>query len=129
MSGVNAIVNAVASVANRIRSFLHFSRPDEGPLRDYETWMPDFMAGLANGIYQNLDKIQNAAGAISGTISTTMTGSVGEMSSGTPIAAGYNIVLQGSPIILDGKVIGRTADQYISNNQAGANRSKGGRNL
>lgn len=129
MSGVNAIVNAVANVANRIRSFLHFSRPDEGPLRDYETWMPDFMTGLANGIYQNLDKIQNAAGAISGTISTTMTGSVGEMSSGTPIAAGYNIVLQGSPIILDGKIIGRTADQYISNNQAGANRSKGGRNL
>ena len=36
MSGVNAIVNTVKNVANRIRSFLHFSRPDEGPLRDYE---------------------------------------------------------------------------------------------
>lgn len=53
MSKVNSIVESVKGVANKIRSFLHFSRPDEGPLRDYETWMPDFMEGLAKGIRKN----------------------------------------------------------------------------
>ena len=37
-------------VADTIRSFLHFSVPDEGPLTDFESWMPDFMSGLAKGI-------------------------------------------------------------------------------
>lgn len=49
-SMINGIVSTVKGVADKIRSFLHFSRPDEGPLRDYETWMPDFMKGLAKGI-------------------------------------------------------------------------------
>ena len=43
----------VSGLADRIRSFLHFSAPDEGPLADYETWMPDFMKGLASGIEKN----------------------------------------------------------------------------
>lgn len=39
--------DAVKSVADKIKSFLHFSVLDEGPLTDYESWMPDFMKGLA----------------------------------------------------------------------------------
>lgn len=47
------VTNAVKGVASDIKSFLHFSVPDEGPLTDYESWMPDFMQGLAKGIYDN----------------------------------------------------------------------------
>lgn len=54
MSGVQGIVDSVKGIADNIRSLLHFSRPDEGPLRDYETWMPDFMEGLAKGIRKNI---------------------------------------------------------------------------
>ncbi len=49
-SCISAVGDAVSSVANKIKSFLHFSVPDEGPLTDYESWMPDFMKGLAKGI-------------------------------------------------------------------------------
>ena len=49
-SKISGVVNAVKGVGNKIKSFLHFSRPDTGPLADYEGWMPDFMAGLASGI-------------------------------------------------------------------------------
>lgn len=49
-SCIGAVGDAVSSVANKIKSFLHFSVPDEGPLTDYESWMPDFMKGLAKGI-------------------------------------------------------------------------------
>lgn len=50
---VGAVIDAIGGVANKIKRLLHFSRPDEGPLRDYETWMPDMMSGLAKGIRDN----------------------------------------------------------------------------
>lgn len=127
MSGVNAIVNAVKSVANKIRSFLHFSRPDEGPLRDYETWMPDFMSGLADGIYQNIDKIQKAASDVSGTINSTITGRVTDIANNTPNIGGGMIVVDGDTIVLDGKAIGKSATKYITSMQIGTAASKGRR--
>ena len=42
-SMIGKVGDAVSSVADKIRSFLHFSVPDEGPLTDYESWMPDFI--------------------------------------------------------------------------------------
>lgn len=69
MSGVQGIVDAVKGIGDKIKSFLHFSVPDEGPLTDYESWMPDFMGGLAKGISDNentvLDKVKGLAGGIS----------------------------------------------------------------
>lgn len=65
MSGVKGIVSAVKGIGDKIRSFLHFSRPDEGPLRDYETWMPDFMKGLANSIDRNVYRINDAMNRVS----------------------------------------------------------------
>lgn len=58
------VKNTVSDVASTIRSFLHFSRPDVGPLRDYETWMPDFTQGLAKGIMDNIPVITRATRAL-----------------------------------------------------------------
>lgn len=52
--------SAADAVAKGIASVLHFSRPDEGVLRDYEKWMPDFMRGLANGIDTNADLVYSS---------------------------------------------------------------------
>lgn len=68
-SKITAIVNSVKNVANKIASYLHFSRPEEGPLHYYEEWMPDFMDGLSKGIYDNLPKVAKAAEAVAGTLS------------------------------------------------------------
>ena len=59
-SMIQSVINTVSGLAERIRSFLHFSAPDEGPLADYETWMPDFMKGLASGIEKNRDLVEKA---------------------------------------------------------------------
>ena len=62
------LIDGVKGIASKIKGFLHFSRPDEGPLRDYETWMPDFMKGLSNGIDSNAwrvrDALKNATGGM-----------------------------------------------------------------
>lgn len=71
-SMINRVVSTVKGVADKIRSFLHFSRPDEGPLRDYETWMPDFMEGLAKGIKRNIPVVERAVNAVTEKMSTGM---------------------------------------------------------
>lgn len=64
-SCIGAVGDAVADVANKIRSFLHFSVPDEGPLTEYESWMPDFMKGLARGIEGSRGLIEKAVRGVS----------------------------------------------------------------
>lgn len=59
-SCISAVGDAVSSVADKIKSFLHFSVPDEGPLTDYESWMPDFMKGLAKGIEDSKGMVAKA---------------------------------------------------------------------
>ena len=68
-SKISAVTNVISGIGNKIKSFLHFSRPDEGPLRDYETWMPDFMQGLANGIDSNAYKVTDALQALTSDMS------------------------------------------------------------
>ena len=64
-SCIGAVGDAVADVANKIKSYLHFSVPDVGPLTDYESWMPDFMRGLAKGISKNKSLVANAVSDLS----------------------------------------------------------------
>lgn len=125
MSGVKAIVNAVKNVASRIRSFLHFSRPDEGPLRDYETWMPDMLTGMADSVYKNLDIIQDATKTISGTINSNIVDDRNGVIRSAQARYSSSIVVQGDSIILDGTVIGRTADKYITGRQVAGMKAKG----
>lgn len=56
-----AIKSQVDDIADYIYANLHFSKPDEGPLRNYETWMPDFVHGLANGIYKSSPELKSAS--------------------------------------------------------------------
>lgn len=65
---IGKVGEAVSGVADKIKSFLHFSVPDEGPLTDYQKWMPDFMTGLAEGIEKSspgvISTIQTLAGKL-----------------------------------------------------------------
>ena len=63
---IHAVSDAVTSVADAIRSVLHFSVPDEGPLTDYESWMPHFIGGLAKGIEKSRGMIQAAMDDVTG---------------------------------------------------------------
>ena len=58
---VGKVTDAAKGVADKIRSFLHFSRPDIGPLADYETWMPDFVDGLSRTLKGSKGKLFRAA--------------------------------------------------------------------
>lgn len=64
-NAIGEVTSAARSVADSIRSFLHFSVPDEGPLTDYESWMPDFMQGLAKGIEKSKSVVTDAIEGVS----------------------------------------------------------------
>lgn len=82
---IGKVKDAVSGVAENIKSFLHFSVPDEGPLTDYESWMPDFMSGLAKGIAENKDRVLEKVRSLAGDMSILMQAATAQ--SGT-IAAG-----------------------------------------
>ena len=57
-SGIGAIADAAASVADTIWSYLHFSVPEKGPLTDFHDWMPDFIGGLAKDMQSQLPTLR-----------------------------------------------------------------------
>lgn len=65
-NGLKYVGDAIGSVAEKVTSVIHFSRPDEGPLRYYEQWMPDFMKGLAAGIEDNMWRVEDAMSEVAG---------------------------------------------------------------
>ena len=79
-SCIGAVGDAVSSVANKIKSFLHFSVPDEGPLTDYESWMPDFMKGLAKGIEDSKRMVANAMDGVAADMVLNPSAAVQEIS-------------------------------------------------
>ena len=85
----NALLQRVREIAAQIRGFLHFSRPDFGPLRDYETWMPDFMKGLAKGIDENAWRVEDAMRNVASDM--TLNGGT------TTNMGGVNIVINTTP--------------------------------
>ena len=85
------------------------------------------MSGLAEGIYNNIKKVQMAARAVSGTIDTAIRSDVSGMVQSASITRDEVIVVNGDTIMLDGKVIGKTAAKYISTSQRAASAAKGRR--
>lgn len=73
---IGKVTSAVKGVADKIRSFLHFSEPDVGPLSDFHTYMPDMMSGLASGIKAGIPMLQKAAGLAAGAISGGLDGTI-----------------------------------------------------
>ena len=63
---ISKVGDAVKGIADKIKNFLHFSKPDTGPLREYEEWMPDFMKGLAQGINKSSYLVENATSNLAG---------------------------------------------------------------
>ena len=95
-SKINAVADAVKGVADKIRSFLHFSVPDEGPLADFESWMPDFMQGLAKGIDKSKKYVEAAVSDVADAMTLTMQSGLNVDMSGQGAPAGdYGAMMNG----------------------------------
>ena len=134
------VTDAASNVGNAIRSFLHFSVPDEGPLTDYESWMPDFMKGLAKGIENSRGLIKSAMKNVSADMvisphaEVAPIGSVGvsqtditELITAIKGAFPKGGTAGGGDIVIPVYVGGTMLDEIIVNAQQRANLRSGGR--
>ena len=130
-SMISKVTDAVEGVAKKIRSFLHFSRPDEGPLREYETWMPDMMNGLAKGIYSNMPVLEKAVSAVSKTMSGDLSRGL-SMNPQIAYAANQSVNVNNDVTVMVGNeqfkgYIVKTASNGISNMQKRYTSARGGK--
>lgn len=72
-SMISSVINAVKGIANTVADWLHFSRPEKGPLREYESWMPDMIDGMVSGIKANEYKLSNAVGSMASGVAGSST--------------------------------------------------------
>ena len=82
----NSIIGRISNFAGRIASYLEFTRPDKGPLHNYEQWMPHFMEGMAKGISQNAYLVERQAQKLANSMAVQMTTSMAVVNS----APNYN---------------------------------------
>ena len=66
---IGKVGDAVSGVANKIKSFLGFSVPEDGPLSDFDTYMPDMIELMTKGINAGKDKIRGALESLTGEMS------------------------------------------------------------
>jgi len=140
-SMIGKVGDAVSSVADKIRSFLHFSVPDEGPLTDYEKWMPDFIGGLAKGIEKSRGMIENAMNGVTSDLTITprvmaVSGSyAGAGVSGGDLISGINTALNtalagggaAGDIVIPVYIGGDMIDEIVVTAQQRMNLRSGGR--
>ena len=103
-SAVGRVGEAVKGVADKIKSFLGFSEPEDGPLSDFHTYMPDMIDLMASGITSGKKKVKDA-----------LEGMTGEMS----VIAKANVVSKATGRGATGRTTGgRTVTQNVNiNNQ------------
>lgn len=94
-SGGGIIAKAVSWIGGIISNFLHFSRPDEGPLREYEKWMPDMIQGMADGIRDNAYLLQEAAADLGGKLKMQLQYDVGSANGFAQVATNSRTVSMG----------------------------------
>lgn len=93
--GGGIIAKAVSWIGSIIAKYIHFSRPDEGPLREYEKWMPDMIQGMADGIRDNAYLLQDAAEDLGGKLKMQLQYDVGSANGFAQVATNSRTVSMG----------------------------------
>lgn len=68
-NNIGKVTNAVNKVASKIKSLLGFSEPEEGPLSNFHTYMPDMIDLMAKGIRENMSTVTKELDNLTGTMS------------------------------------------------------------
>lgn len=102
---IRELENACEDVADTVSDYMHFTRPEKGPLRYYEEWMPHMMQGFAKGIRDNKYLIENQM--------KDLTGSMSLMAQGSQAVRQPVIIRSYNQTILDGQVIAESVNDRL----------------
>ena len=127
---INKVGDAVKGVANKIKDFLHFSRPDEGPLREYEEWMPDMISGLSASLEKSspelINQIKNLSSemenalqpnlALNGlNLNETSSSNINTQNNFNSLVEAFKLALGDMKVELNDEEMGRFVDKTVVN--------------
>lgn len=116
-SAIHYVTSAVKSVASKVKSYLHFSRPDEGPLVEYESWMPDMVEGLSDSLAKASPALINQTEALANGMSDTFKVNGGISSSGgnyRNMVDAFKDALSQVKIVMDDEEMGHFVDKTVT---------------
>ena len=136
-SKLGAVGESAKKLGEKVKEFLHFSKPDRGPLREYEEWMPDFVEGLAKTMRNSSGVLESAtldlANDMSNSLLTNTSNALRGLKSGVEasinptinpnisydlnylmMASAMKRALEECPVILDDREVGRFVDKTVS---------------
>ena len=111
-AGIGGLKSAMDNVGNAIKSRIHFSEPDVGPLADFNSWMPDMMKQMAQQINAGIPGVesamQNTASAMKdGYESVDYSGQLASINQGIGRLAMAGDTTINIPLQMDGMNLGR----------------------
>lgn len=116
-SAIHKVTSAVSDVAGKIKSFLHFSRPDEGPLAEYESWMPDMVEGLSESLRKASPELINQTEALANGMSDAFNVNGGISTSGgnyRNMVDAFKDALSQVKIVMDDEEMGHFVDKTVT---------------
>ena len=115
---IRYVTDAVSGVAGKIKSFLHFSRPDEGPLTEYESWMPDMVEGLSDSLRKASPELINQTEALANGMSDAFNVNSGISASGgrsyNAMVEAFKDALSQVKIEMDNEEMGHFVDKTVT---------------
>ena len=106
--GFDKVETAMSDLADVVRSHIHFSEPDVGPLSDFHTYAPDMMKQFAKGIDENLPLVEDSMNRMGNMVRGNMQFSTEGFED--------NIPVDGMQNSLDGMVNGLSTTKVKGNN-------------
>lgn len=117
-SAIHKVTSAVSDLANKIKSFLHFSRPDEGPLAEYESWMPDMVDGLSDSLRKASPELISQTEALASGMSDAFNANGGISASGgrsyDSMVEAFKDALSQVKIEMDDEEMGHFVDKTVT---------------
>lgn len=98
--------DACRDVADTVSDYMHFTRPEKGPLRYYEEWMPHMMQGFAKGIEDNRRLITDQMKILTADMAAIQ----GVTGNGDRPVINFS---NRTVVELEGRQIGQVVDEYL----------------
>lgn len=105
--------DALKGAAQKVKNFLGFSEPKEGPLSDFHTYAPDMMELYSQGITQNVGLVSNATKKAAQAVKSGFTAATSATMSGSPALA---VAGSGGTQVIQLVVDGRTLAEIVNKN-------------
>ena len=112
-SAFSWLTDAVSDIADTIASYIHFSEPDKGALKDFHTFMPDMMRQMAQGIRDGIPQLESAMDSMTQSMVPTMGGATTNNTNNTQNSVSLNVYgAQGQDV----NELARVIEDKITNN-------------